>query len=360
MVKRSLLFTALLLGACNGGQQQPSELSGESGSALDDSEAAQRLLAFLAESRGTTLHEDVPCPMENPQGDAFYHVLRSEFPSHVFADSVLEFDLLSSFGQGVDNVGSVVACVEGASGYLEIEETSVENMPMMEDPIELSAKGQSSQDPGLVGASVVVTTGVLNGAGLVGTYASTVTQVCGQDGGGCEQPCADSVVPLSASVFDNGDAAVCGEADLLTEDGEFARLGRTSGVLSTVDGIPVSQACVAVDFPATMANTVRVVGGWTRDAECGGAICSGAECGTGHAYGVWASSDGGATLTHLGMAQGGQTTTAVVANPAEPTPPLVGEHFLAAAAVDTVVICRLAFNEDADQVAIDYVELCPA
>lgn len=349
----------LAVAACGGSDRGSGSEANSGGPVLNDAEAAQRFLSFLAESRGTTLHDDEPCPMENPQGDGFFHVLQSDFPSHVFASSVLEFDVLSSFGTGVADVGSVVACVEGASGYLEIEETSVENMPMMEDPIELSAKGQSNEDAGLVGGSIVVSTGVLNTAGQVGTYAATVTQVCAEDGGGCQQSCANPIVPISATVFDGGDMAVCGESNVLDEDGSFASLGRTSGNVATLDGVPVSQACVAVDFPSTMASTVRVVGSWTRDPQCGGAVCSGTECGSGHAYGVWSSSDGGTSLTHLGMAQGTQTTTATTLAPAQPQPPLAGEHFLAPGMVDTVVVCRLAFGTDADHVAIDYVELCP-
>ncbi len=356
---RLFLVGGLALTACTGSDRGQGSEATPGGPALDDAEAAERFLSFLAEARGTTLHDGEPCPMENPQGEAFYHVLQSDFPSHVFASSVLEFDVLSSFGTGVAGVGSVVTCVEGASGYLEIEETSVENMPMMEDPIELSAKGQSSEDAGLVGGSVVVSTGVINTAGQAGAYASTVTQVCAEDGDGCQQACADPIAPTSAMVFDGGDMAVCDEANVLDEDGAFASLGRTSGSVATLDGIPVSQACVAVDFPATAANTVRVVGSWTRDGQCGGAVCGGAECGAGHAYGVWSSGDGGTTLTHLGMAQGTQTTTAPATAPAEPQPPLAGEHFLAAGLVDTVVVCRLAFSADADQVALDYVELCP-
>ena len=52
------------------------------------------------------------------------------------------------------------------------------------------------------------------------------------------------------------------------------------------------------------------------------------------------------------------TTQLPAADPTSVTPPLVGDHFLAASTIDTVVICRLAFDQDADHVAIDYVELC--
>ena len=89
--------------------------------------------------------------------------------------------------------------------------------------------------------------------------------------GGCEQPCADPIAPSSASIFDNTDLAVCNEGDVLAEDGAFATLGRTMAATTTVDGVlPVAQSCVQVDFPSTMTSTVRVVGSWVRDANCGG------------------------------------------------------------------------------------------
>ncbi len=363
MVRARLALGVLgLLVACGDAPAQPQRVGDF---ALSEPEAAERFLELLGAMPGTTLQEDEPCPMENPVGDSFFHVLQSEFPAHVFADSVLEFQLLTTSGLGPDEVAGVVACVDGASGFVTIEDTTVEEpdaggMPMMSCPLLVGALGSTGSDDGLVGGSIAVSTGVVNSAGQVGTYSTTVAQVCAEDGTGCEQPCATPVVPTSSQVFDNGDGAVCSEASILDEDGVFATLGRTSPAVTTVDGVvPVSQACVAVNFPATMTNTVRVVGSWVRDAACGGAACSGEDCGTGHAYGVWVSDDGGATLTHVGMAQGGETTTAVVPDPQAPSPPLAAEHFLAGATVDTVVLCRLGFDASADQVALDYVELCP-
>lgn len=313
---------------------------------------------------------DAPCPMENAVGDQFFHVIDSEFPSHVFENSVLEFDVQSSFGPGPDDLADVVACVDGASGYLSIGDTTIEGMPMMDGPICIAATGSTGSDAQIVGQSVAVAVGVTNVAGDAGTYAVSVAQVCAQDGAGCEQPCADPIVPVGAAipVIDGtlaNDGAVCGEDLVLDEDGMVTRLGRAGLGLLPVEDAPTmtpintAQSCVLVDFGApTMANTVRVVGSWVRDAACGGVECFGPECGTGHSYGVWVTADG-ATFTHLGMAQGSDTTTSNPADPQAPEPPIVGEHFLAGTAVSGVLVCRLAFAPEADSVAIDYVELCP-
>ena len=327
-------------------------------SVLDDAAKAGRFLEALADGPGAAL-EDEACPAENGDGDTFFHVTDSRFPNHLFQALPFEFGLTSTYGPGPDAFGEVVLCVEGGSGHIKLTESGVTNMPMPDNPLDVVAKGATSKDDGLVGGSLAVAVGVANETGEVGTYATTVTQVCDEDGGGCEQPCADPIAPTSASIFDNADLAVCNETDVLSEDGAFATLGRTMAATTTVDGeIPVAQSCVQIDFPSTAASTVRVVGSWVRDANCGGAVCADPACGTGHAYGVWASGDGGASWSHLGMAQGMETTEIPAPDPAAPMPPLVGDHFLAASTVDTVVICRLAFEEDADHVAIDYVELC--
>lgn len=354
----ALVVTCVSCGSAPGGDADGGG-GGGGGFVLTEAEAAQAVLELFAASPGTTLVEDEPCPMENTEGDSLYHVLDSEFPSHVFNSSILEFELLTSFGLGPADVGEVVACVQGAEGYLTFDEPGVQGMPMMDDPMLMCVAGSAEEDTALVGGSVAVAIGVSNLAGQVGTYETTIAQICAEDGTGCEQPCASPVAPVSASAFDEGDMAVCGVDEVLAEDGTAAMLGRTSPVLASVAGVPVSQACVQIDFPSTMTNTVRVVGSWVRDAACGGAVCSGEDCGSGHSYGVWVS-DGGGGLSLLGMSQGGQTTTVPVADPTDPVPPLVGDHFLAGTAVDTVVVCRLGFEAEADQVAIDYVELCPS
>ncbi|MEM6990485.1 MAG: hypothetical protein AAF721_08310 [Myxococcota bacterium] len=360
-MRRSALIWALAGAACGSGDGAASGGGGGGGGgfALSDGEAAQAMLELFATSPGVSLVEGESCPMEMPTGNSLYHVLDSEFPSHLFNASVLEFQLQTTFGLGPQDVGEVVACVDGADGYLTFDEPVAEGMPMMDDPLFLCARGAAGEDDALVGGSVAVSVGVSNITGDVGTYATTITQVCGEDGAGCEQPCANAVAPLAASAFDEGDGAVCGVDDVLTEDGAAAKLGRTSGALASIDGVPVSQACVQIDFPSTATNTVRVVGSWVQDPACGAASCSGETCGGGHGYGVWVR-DGAGELSLLGMAQGGQTTTVPVVDPQQPVPPLVGDHFLAGAAVDTVVVCRLAFEAEADHVALDYVELCPS
>ena len=358
-MRRLLIAAGLVCISCSEGAGGDSEGDGGGGSfPLTDAEAAQAMLQLFAASPGTTLVEDEPCPMENIEGETLYHVLDSEFPSHVFNASILEFDLLTSYGLGPADVGEVVACVDGADGYLTFDEPDVDGMPMMDDPMLMCVRGSAEEDTALVGGSVAVAIGVSNLAGEVGTFETTVAQICAPDGGGCEQPCANAVPPVSASAFDEGDMAVCGVDDVLVEDGAATKLGRTSPILGSVAGVPVSQACVQVDFPSTVTNTVRVVGSWVRDAACGGAACADEGCGTGHSYGVWVS-DGGGGLTLLGMSQGGQTTTVPVGDPTDPVPPLVGDHFLAGTSVDTVVVCRLGFEAETDHVAIDYVELCP-
>ena len=366
MTRRNTVL-ALVLAAC-GSDGAPSQSNGGSGGAdesdggeqivrLSPSEAADAFLAMLSEWPNSTLHEDAPCPIEHPDGDAFFHVTDQTFPSHVFSASPLEFQVTSTYGPGPAAIGGIVACVDGGTGFLTIEVPTVEGMPMMDDPILLCARGESGSDAQLVGHSIAVALGVTNDDGDAGLYSTALAQVCDEDGSGCAQACDDPIAPVSATAL--AGTTICTPDQAAGEDGSFAVLGRTdTDVLGQVDNVPVAS-CITIDFGGgAMAHTVRVVASWSRADTCGLDACADPGCGTGHAFGVFTSTDG-ATFSFRGVARGSETTALVPADPQAPDLPLVGEHFLVDDDVQSALVCRLGYGPEADQLVVDHVELCP-
>ena len=80
MRRAGTVVMMLLVAACpdrggGGGGGGGGGSGGGEGAALTDTEVADRVLALLAGWPGATLQLDLPCPMENPAGDDFFHVL---------------------------------------------------------------------------------------------------------------------------------------------------------------------------------------------------------------------------------------------------------------------------------------------